>query len=70
MTFMDLIKSNKKRPAPQAVFAVFNVSRCDQTAYILSTDQSCLAQVVHYFFFTVKSTLNYTHVLRSSRSKQ
>ena len=31
-------------------FAVFNVLRFDQTALILSTDQSCLAQVAHYLF--------------------
>ena len=50
MTFMDLIRSNKKRPALWAVlqFSVFQ----DLTRLLkfLSTDQSCLAQVVHYLF--------------------
>ena len=31
-TFMDLIRSNKKKASATGGFAVFNVSRSDQTA--------------------------------------
>ena len=69
MTFMDLIKSKKKACATGG-FAVFDVSRSDQTAYILSTDQSLSSTSGALLIFTVKSTMNYTCILWPSKKKK
>ena len=51
-------------------FPVMDVSRSDQTAKILSTDQSLSSASAALLIFTVKSTLNYTRVLRLSKKKK
>ena len=69
-TFMDLIRSNKKRPAPRAVlqFSMFQDLLKDCLNFkhwpILSSASGAL------LIFTVKSTLNYTRVLRQSKKKK
>ena len=57
---MDLIKLDKDG---QHHFAVFDVSRSEQTALILSTDQSLSSASDALLIFTVKSTLNYSLIL-------
>ena len=67
MILKDLIKSSKDdlRHGHFAAqrFAVFNVSRSEQTALIVSTDQSLSSASGALLIFTVKSALNYSHML-------
>ena len=59
---MDLIKLNKDG-LRHGHFAVFDVSTSEQTALILSTDQSLSSASGALLIFTVKSTLNYSLIL-------
>ena len=65
-TYSGLIKE----ACATGAFAVFSVPRSDQTAYILSTDQSLSSASGALLIFIVKSTLNYTRMLRPSKKKK